>query len=138
MSNQQQTLNPAQLATPCIPWWRLTGIAISQTNVALNIFNLASNAQSRYLPPASGRVVGVSLGADANLTAGTLTISLFIANALAASVTITNADSLPVYKTFATPQAFTSAQSIDFRYSSDAAVATLSIIQVIPNIIYDA
>lgn len=125
-------------ASSSVPWWRETAVVASTTHNAINIFNASSSNTFMWVAPYSGRVIGASVGADANLTAGTLTLEVYVGGSLSQSFTaLSNADSLPKILTLATPASFNANQTVDFRYTSDAALATLTIIQVIPIIVFD-
>lgn len=138
MSNSNFLLSEGVRADIALPFWQEAGILASQNSNALNIVNSSSATARRWVAPYSGRVVSISIGADANLTAGTITVECFVNNALSQSFpAISSSDSLPKLLTLATPATFTAGQTVDFRYSSDAGVSTLSVLAIFPNIVFD-
>lgn len=139
MSQTNRILTQAQLAgATSTPWWRESAIIASQNSNAINIFNISSSSFSRWVAPFSGKILGISVAGDAAISAGTMDLEAFVANAEVAQITINSGTTIPSYLTFATPVPFSAGQAVDFRYSSDAALAGLAIIQIIPVFVFES
>lgn len=116
-----------------VPFWRESAVIAAQSSNAINIFNASSAAAARWVAPVAGSVIGCSVGGDAQISAGTLTLEVYVNNALSQSfAALSSADTLPKVILLGTAATFTANQTVDFRYSSDASLAGLAQIQVIP------
>lgn len=136
MTSYNSAPTRAQLLSGISMWYRET-IAASQASNALNIFAGSSASTFRWIAPYAGKVIGVMVGADANMTAGALDIECFINNAEAGQISYSGAVTMPRTDNFTTPLSFTAGQTVDFRYTTDAGIAPLLNLQVIPILIFD-
>lgn len=104
-------------------------------DVQLAVSGLAISG-ARWTPGVNGRVLGFSRDQDAAISAGTLTVKLFKNGSSAGTVALTTGQR--GHSNFASAISFTSTDSLDFRISTDAAIAGATKLVVIPRVVFDS
>jgi hypothetical protein len=127
-----------QLASGAGPWYRETAVAAATAvRNLLSLYNVSAAASFKFVAPYSGVCLGWTVGADANITAGTLNVEFGVNGAQAAVVSYTSADVFPKASLLATPAAFAAGDALDMAYTSDAGLLTLTIITAQPILVYN-
>lgn len=128
----------AQLLGGFAPWYRETAIAAATgSRNFFSLYNVTAAASFKFVAPYSGFCLGWTIGADANITAGTLNVEFGVNAVQAAVVSYTSADVFPKVSLLATPAAFAAGDSLDMAYTSDAGLLTLTIVTAQPILIYN-